>query len=77
MVLDAANMVPDAETTDGGNQAKCDRPLVNPLELDGSGGNVDDEGIQKEFIATEAPKGVLLTKGGKNPVWSRSISLES
>jgi hypothetical protein len=77
MVLDAANMVPDAEITDGGNQAKCDRPVVNPLELDGAGGNVNDEGTQKELGAAEAPKGVVLTKGGANPVWSRSISFAS
>jgi hypothetical protein len=76
MVLDAGSVPPDAATTDGGSQAKCDRLLVNPVELDGSGGNVDEEGTQK-FIAAEAPKGVVLVKRGANPVWSRSSSLPS
>jgi hypothetical protein len=80
MVLVAGSVVPDFAISDGGIQAKCDRLLGNPVELDGSGGNVDEEGTQKpraEFGATEAPPGVVLAKGGENPVWSRSISLES
>ena len=78
MVLDAPTMVPDAETTDGGNQAKCVRTvLVNPLELGGAGENVDDEGIKKGFGATGEPKGVVLTKEGANLVWSRSSSFAS
>ena len=75
MVLDAGSVVPDIAATDGGIQARCARVEVNPLELDGSGGNVDEEGTQ--FVADGAPKGVVLPKGAKYPVWIRSISLES
>ncbi len=77
MVLDAGSEIPDIAATDGGIHARCARVEVNPLELGGSGGNVDDEGIQKEFIADAAPKGVVLPKGAGNPVWIRSSSLES
>ena len=77
MVLDANSVTPDIVADDGGSQARCDRRVVNPVELGGSGGNVDDEGIQTEFIADGAPKGVVLPKKGENWVWIRSISLES
>ena len=75
MVLDAGSVVPDIAATDGGSQARCARVVVNPLELDGSGGNVDDEGTQ--FTADGLPKGVALPKGAANRVWIRSSSLES
>ncbi len=60
MVAVAGSAIPDIAATDEGTQAKCDRLLVNPGELDGSGGNVDEEGTQKD-IADGAPKGVVLT----------------
>jgi hypothetical protein len=75
IVLDAGSAVPDPETNDGRNQAKCARVVKNGLELDGGDGNVDDEGTQKVFGTVEAPKGVVFTKGGANAVWTRSSSL--
>ena len=75
MVLDAGSVTPDIVADDGGSQARCDRRGVNPLELGGSGGNVDDEGTQKGFA--EPPKGVVLPKEGGNWVWSRSSSFGS
>jgi hypothetical protein len=78
MVLDAGSVTPDIVADDGGSQATCDRIIeLIPGEVVGSGGNVDDEGAQKVLGAAEAPKGVVLPKGGKYPVWSRSSSFES
>ena len=66
-VLDAGTVIPDPMIVVGGTQAKCGRVLLgNPLELGGSGGNVDDERAQK--FAAGAPKGVVLPMGGANPV---------
>ena len=76
MVVDAGSVVPDITGIGGGTQAKCDRAVVNGLELVGAGGNVDEEGTQGK-PAAEAKKGVVLTYGGRNRVWTRSSSLGS
>ncbi len=63
MVAFAGSAIPDFAISDEGTQAKCDRLLKGAVVLDGSGGNVDEEGTQIEFGfgATVAPPGVVLT----------------
>ncbi len=78
MVLDENSVAPDPSAVVGGSQATCDRKVVKPVKLDGSGGNVDEEGTQIGFTEpAEPPKGVVLPKKGPNPVWIRSSSFGS